>query len=194
MGEEGTVANLGELHRRALERFGQLVHDVRDDQWSAPTPCTEWDVRALVNHLVVEQLWAPDMLAGRTIAEVGDRYDGDQLGDDPVAAWDAAAARALEVFAEPGAMDRVVHLSYGDVRAADYCREMTMDATVHGWDLARAIGADERLDPELVADAYALVEHQVDGLQASRLFAPPVDVAPDADLQTRLLALLGRRA
>jgi len=181
-------------YRRSLFGFTQRVAQVRPHQWSVPTPCVEWDVRALVNHLVVEQLWAPDMLAGRTIAEVGDRYDGDQLGDDPVAAWDAAAARALEVFAEPGAMDRVVHLSYGDVRAADYCREMTMDATVHGWDLARAIGADERLDPELVADAYALVEHQVDGLQASRLFAPPVDVAPDADLQTRLLALLGRRA
>jgi uncharacterized protein (TIGR03086 family) len=186
--------NRNELHRRALESFGRRVHEVRADQWTAPTPCSEWDVRTLVNHLVVEQLWVPDMLAGRTIADVGDRYDGDQLGDDPVAAWDAAAARALEAFSEPGALSRTVHLSYGDVPAADYCREMTMDATVHSWDLARAIGADDRLDPALVEDAHELVEPRVDTWQGLGLFAPPVDVAPDADLQTRLLALLGRRA
>lgn len=183
-----------ELHRRALERFGGLVHEVRDDQWSAPTPCSEWDVRELVNHLVVEQLWVPEMLAGRTIADVGDRYDGDQLGDDPGAAWDAAATHALEAFGEPGALSRTVHLSYGDVPAENYCREMTMDATVHSWDLARAIGADEQLDPDLVTDALVMVEPRVDAFGASGLFAPPIAVPSDADPQTRLLALLGRRA
>src|SRR6266508_2731945 len=75
------------LHARALERYGQLVQAIRDDQWNHPTPCTEWDVRVLVNHLVSENLWMPPLLEGKTIADVGDSLDGDLLGDDPKATW-----------------------------------------------------------------------------------------------------------
>jgi uncharacterized protein (TIGR03086 family) len=70
---------------------------------------------------------------------------------------------------------------------------MTMDLTVHAWDLARGIGADERLDPELINEVLAFVEPQGEQLAGSGLFAPPVAVSDDADSQTRLLALLGRR-
>jgi uncharacterized protein (TIGR03086 family) len=69
---------------------------------------------------------------------------------------------------------------------------MTMDLTVHTWDLARAIGANEQLDEELVSDVLAFIEPQVDQLVGTGLFAPPIEVG-DADTQTRLLALLGRR-
>src|SRR5437899_5267197 len=75
------MPDVKELYRRALERFGRHVHQVRDDQWNGPTPCTEWDVRVLVNHLVSENLWMPPMLDGRKIADVGDRFDGDLLGE-----------------------------------------------------------------------------------------------------------------
>jgi uncharacterized protein (TIGR03086 family) len=151
-------------------------------------------VRALVNHLVVEQLWAPLLLDGATIDDVGDRFDGDQLGDDPVAAWASAAAAAREAFAAPGALRRSVELSYGPRPAEGYCREMTLDLTVHAWDLARAITADERLDAELVRSVLAFIEPHVTQLAGTGLFAPPVAVSDDADAQTRLLALLGRRA
>ncbi|MGH3812317.1 MAG: TIGR03086 family metal-binding protein [Pseudonocardiaceae bacterium] len=170
------------------------VRAVRPDQWRDPTPCTEWDVRALVDHLVVEQLWAPPLLEGATIADVGDRFDGDQLGDDPVAAWESAAAAAREAFATPGALRRSVELSYGRRPADEYCHEMTMDLTVHAWDLARGIGADERLDEELVRDVLGFIEPRVGGWVGTGLFAPPVAVGEEADAQTRLLALLGRRA
>ncbi|HEX2117585.1 MAG TPA: maleylpyruvate isomerase N-terminal domain-containing protein, partial [Acidimicrobiales bacterium] len=69
------------LFGRAVEGFGRDVAAVRPDQWRDPTPDDEWDVRALVNHLVIEDLWAPPLLDGLTIAQVGDRFDGDQLGD-----------------------------------------------------------------------------------------------------------------
>ncbi len=184
--------NVLDWHRRALDEFGRRVHAVADDQWVCRTPCTDWQVRALVNHLVVEQLWVPAMLDGATVAEVGDRYEGDQLGEDPVAAWDVAAKTAADAFAVDGALDRTVHLSYGDRPAREYCLEMTFDLIVHAWDLARAIGADEQLDPELVELAYAQVEPQVDTLAASGLFAEPVPVPDDADQQTRLIAITGR--
>jgi uncharacterized protein (TIGR03086 family) len=186
------VDNVLDWHRRALDEFGRRVHAVADDQWVCQTPCTDWQVRALVNHLVVEQLWVPAMLDGATIGEVGDRFDGDQLGDDPVAAWDVAAKAAADAFAADGALDRTVHLSYGDRPAREYCLEMTFDLIVHAWDLARAIGADEQLDAELVEMAYAQVEPQVDAMAASGLFAEPVPVPDDADPQTRLIAITGR--
>ena len=178
---------------RGMGEFDRRVRAVRPEQWANSTPCTEWDVRALVNHVVTEQLWAPLLLDGATVEDIGDRFDGDQLGDDPVAVWASAAAAAREAFAAPGALRRSVELSYGRRPALGYCQEMTMDLTVHAWDLARGIGADERLDPELINEVLAFVEPQGEQLAGSGLFAPPVAVSDDADSQTRLLALLGRR-
>lgn len=181
------------LHATALEEFDRRVLAVRSDQWHDPTPCSEWDVRLLVDHLVTEQLWVPLLMNGATVEDVGGRFDGDQLGDEPVAAWRSASTAAREAFATPGALHRHVELSYGRRPAEGYCREMTMDLAVHAWDLARGIGADERLDDELVAEVYDMVAPQADQLAGSGLFAPPVEVGETADTQTRLLALLGRR-
>lgn len=177
----------------AVGFFGARVHAVREDQWGAPTPCTEWSVRDLVNHLTVEQLWVPRLVRdGATVAEVGDAYDGDQLGDDPVAAWDRAAAEAVRAFGESGALGHTVHLSYGETPAAAYCAQMTTDATVHAWDLSRGIGADEDLPQDLASAALHEVEPYANGLHKSGLFAPPVESPPGADDRTRLLSLLGR--
>lgn len=181
-------------HAEALEAFGRYVHAVTPEQWSAPTPCTEWSVRDLVNHLTAEQLWVPEMLAGARVPDVGDRFDGDVLGADTVASWDAAAEAAMATLAEPGALDRTVHLSYGDRSALGYCREMTVDAIVHGWDLAEGIHADSRMSPAAVEFALAEVTPVASALPASGFFAEAVPVEPGADPQTRLLALMGRDA
>lgn len=178
----------------ALAEFDRRVALIRPGQWHDPTPCAEWDVRALVDHLVTEQLWVPPLLDGATIADLGDRFDGDQLGDDPVAAWKSAAAAAREAFAAPGALHRPVELSYGRRPADGYCQEMTLDLAVHAWDLARGIGADDHLDEDLVRGVLRFVQPQAEQLAGTGLFAAPIEVSDDADPQTRLLALLGRRA
>ncbi|URN17597.1 MULTISPECIES: TIGR03086 family metal-binding protein [Streptomyces] len=181
-------------HAEALALVSSRVHAIGTDRWDAPTPCAEWSVRDLVGHLTAEQAWVPALVReGRTIAEVGGRYDGDVLGDDPVAAWDRAAAEARAAFGEECALDRTVHLSYGDTRAHAYCSQMTADAVVHAWDLSRAIGADERLPPALVDFALGEVAPYAGSLPATGLFAEPVPAAPGADAQTRLLNMLGRR-
>ncbi|MEX1288624.1 MAG: maleylpyruvate isomerase N-terminal domain-containing protein, partial [Acidimicrobiia bacterium] len=89
-----------DLYRRAVAEFDRRVAAVPDHRWASPTPCSEWDVRALVNHLVYEDLWAKELLEGRTLDEVGDRFDGDNLGDDPKAAW-AAARDSARAAAHP---------------------------------------------------------------------------------------------
>lgn len=182
-----------ELYERALDEFGRRVHAVSHAQWSAATPCTDWDVRELVNHLTVEQLWVTPLLRGETVEQVGDRFAGDQLGEDPVGAWDAAAAAARGAAATPGALDRTVNLSYGDTPARAYLQQMTNDLTVHAWDLARGIGGDERIDADLVHEAYVDTLPHADMLQQTGLFGTRVQVPEDADEQTRLLALYGRK-
>ena len=184
--------DVAELYGRALDEFSGRVHAVRTDQWGCPTPCKDWAVRHLVNHLVAEQLWVPPLLAGATVADLGDAFSGDVLGTDPVAAWDAAAAAARAAFAEPGALERTVHLSYADRPGEEYAREMIFDLVVHSWDLARGISVDDTVDPGLVEAVYGRLEPDVD-LSASGLFDEPVPVPADADEQTRLIALTGRR-
>jgi uncharacterized protein (TIGR03086 family) len=182
-----------DLHRRALAEFGRRVHAVRADQWGCPTPCADWEVRNLVNHLVAEQLWVPPLLAGKRVADLGAGFAaGDVLGGDPVAAWDAASSAAAAAFAEPGALERVVHLSYADRPGEEYAREMIFDLVVHSWDLARGISADESLDPGLVEGVYSSIEPDTD-LAATGLFDEPVPVPADADEQTRLIAFTGRQ-
>jgi uncharacterized protein (TIGR03086 family) len=188
------MSTLLEQYDHALAEFGQRVEQVGDDQWSNPTPCTEWDVRTLVAHVVDEQRWAPYLLAGGTVADAGDRFAGDPLGDDPKGAWRTASGAAREAFEAAGALDHHVAVSWGEISARDYLWQMTVDATVHAWDLARGIGADERLDAELVRRIHAETEKDVESLAASGRFDPPVHVASHADLQARMLALFGRRA
>ncbi|MEV0598334.1 TIGR03086 family metal-binding protein [Streptomyces sp. NPDC050315] len=181
-------------HGEAIELFGDRVHAVGKDQWDAATPCANWTVRDLVNHLTAEQLWVPRLVRdGATIEDVGEDFSGDVLGENPVATWDRAAVAAVAAFTEPGALDRRVHLSYGRTGAAAYCSQMTMDAVVHAWDLSRAVGASEELPKELVTAALREVEPYAAELSESGLFAPAIEPPPGADDQTRLLCLLGRR-
>ncbi len=182
-----------ELYRRASDTFGSHVRFIAAAQWQAPTPCADWDVRTLVNHLVNEELWVPELLAGRTVGEVGGRFDGDLLGDDPAAAWEAASAAALDAVGSDGAMERTTHLSFGDFPGSEYVLQVFADHLVHGWDLAVAIGADPRLDPELARaciDWFTAVEpaYREMGAIGER---PPIPA--DADAQTTLLAMFGRR-
>jgi uncharacterized protein (TIGR03086 family) len=188
------MTGLLEQHARAVAEFGSRVHAVRPDQWDASTPCPDWDVRALVNHLVNEQLWVPPLMGGATVADVGDALDGDVLGDDPAAAWDAAAAAATAALNADGALDRVVHLSFADVTGDVYAWQLIGDLAIHAWDLARGIGADDTIDADLAADVIVKLTPDVATYAEFGLFAAPLPVADDAGPQARLLALTGRQA
>lgn len=180
-----------ELLPVAADGFGRRVHGVGPAAWTNDTPDADWTVRDLVNHLVVEHLWVPHLLGGQSVADVGDRYDGDVLGDDPVAAWDAAIRASLRAWGKPGTHDTVVELSSGPAPIREYAEQMLMDLTVHSWDLSRGIGYDDRLDRACVEHALAYVEANLDDFSGSGLFGPPVQTTSD-DPQDRLLAALGR--
>jgi uncharacterized protein (TIGR03086 family) len=184
---------LPEQHEHALEATGRLVEGVKPDQLDDPTPCDGWNVRELLNHVISGNFWVGELVAGRTIEEVGDKYDGDVIGADPAAAYRDSALVAGPAFKEPGAMEKPVAVSYGPVPGSVYAGHRLIDVLVHGWDLAKGTGQDTTLDPALVEACWAVVEPQLAELSGSGAFGTTVEVPADANLQTRLLAALGRQ-
>ncbi|GII67197.1 TIGR03086 family protein [Sphaerisporangium krabiense] len=186
--------DIREAYRRALHHFGGYVHRVRADQWRLPTACGDWDVRTLVEHLVGESLCAPELFSGRSAAEVQDLLEGDLLGDDPVKAFDVAAAAAVRATEPADVLARTVRLSFGDVPGEEYITELFADTLIHTWDLATAIGAGDRLDPELVEVCAAWFAGAEDAYRQAGVIGDRPPLPEDADAQTRLLAAWGRGA
>jgi uncharacterized protein (TIGR03086 family) len=186
--------DLPAVHARALASARGSVAGVEAGQWGLVSDCEDWTVRELVNHVVSGNFWAAELTSGKSIEDVGTRLDGDVLGDDPTAAYDASASAAEAAFGAPGAMEAPCAVSYGPVPGAVYCGHRFLDVLVHGWDVARSTGQDTTLDPELVEALFEVLEPQLEGLKASGMFGTVVEVPEGADRQTQLLALLGRKA
>jgi uncharacterized protein (TIGR03086 family) len=184
--------DLPELHDRALAGTRVYVAGIAGDQWKDETPCEGWDVRELVNHIVSGNFWAGELARGKTVEDVGDRLDGDVLGDDAVAAYDESARAASEAFHAPGALEAPCAVSYGPVPGEVYLGHRFIDVLIHGWDVAKPTGQDTKLDPELVEACWAVIEPQKDLLLGSGAFGTDHAVPSGADRQTALLTLLGR--
>jgi uncharacterized protein (TIGR03086 family) len=179
------------LDGRWGQRFAYLVGGVGVEHWYDDTPCSERDVRTLVHHLLSEQRWVSPLLNGLTIAQVGDRFEGDLMGDDP-SQWAGLLAlyieEAHEAVAQPGALAQTVHLSYGDAPADEYVMQLTADLAIHSWDLARATGQDDTLDGDVVALLLPWTEASVDMWAGMGPFRPRIEVDAAASDDVRLLA------
>jgi len=181
---------LAEVHREALAATGRIVNDISASQLGAATPCDDYDVAGLLQHLISGNLWVAPLVDGKTIADVGDAIDSKTYGPTD---YDASATQADAAFSQPGAMQKPVAVSYGPVPAEIYAGHRFIDVLIHGWDLAKATDQDTRLDPELVDACWEVITPQLDLLKGSGMFGSEINVADDADPQTKLLAVLGRR-
>lgn len=182
-----------ELFRQAVKQASGCIKHVHEDQLANSTPCAEWDLRQLINHMVYELLWVPDLLHGKTVSEVGGKYDGDVLGDNIQASWQAAVKEA-ELAIDSTDLEIVVHLSYADVPAEKYIKEMAMDMCIHGWDVAQSTNCNLLIDEQLAQAIYDFTYPIKDKLIASGDFSSTVNVPDDSNIQTKLLAISGRRA
>jgi uncharacterized protein (TIGR03086 family) len=182
-----------DLYIRAMDGTRAYLDAVRPEQWLDPTPCTEWNVRQIANHIIGENLWAAELLEGKTIEQVGDRLDGDLAGDDPAHAYAASVRAAATACAAPGAMEATCHLSFGEYSGAEYVSQLLLDTVIHGWDVAKATGQDTRLDPDLVAACHPIAQELTAQFRSAGVFGENLSVGQNADPQTELLALLGRR-
>lgn len=182
---------------RALDVTEQVVATVRDEQWIQPTPCTDWTVRDLVDHLVGGNRLFAGILRGEPSPSPADLRGGqgvDHLGDDPVAAYRDAADALLAAFRAPGVLERTFAVPIGPVPGVVALHLRLVEALVHGWDLARATGRPVRFPDDLAEQELAFTRGRLTDLPPGRSpFAPPQPVAADAPAIDRLVALLGRQ-
>jgi uncharacterized protein (TIGR03086 family) len=179
----------------AGREFRDRLTAIGNDQWELPTPCEQWTVRDLVGHLVGGNQMAVSLLAGATAAESIGKLGGDLLGSDSLGAYDRSLHEQAEAFGEPGALERTCHHPVGDVPGGQLLGFRMADLVIHAWDLARAIGADESLDADVVAGAWAAMEPRLTFIATSGRFGSgPSGSLPDgAPIQDRLLDASGRR-
>ena len=162
------MTEITQLHRRALDATGQVVAGINAGQYDLPTPDADWDVKALLNHIVAGNLWAAELAAGRTIQQVGDRLDGDVVGSDPARAYDRSAAAAAAAFEAPGVMDAPCAVSYGPVPGSVYAGHRFLDVLIHGWDLAKATGQETDARPGPCGRLHAGCRAASGGVQGGR--------------------------
>jgi uncharacterized protein (TIGR03086 family) len=173
-----------DLLSRAGDGFAGRLSIVQPDQWTAATPCTEWDVRALVNHVVGANRRYTMLLHGATAGEVDATRTVDHLGVDPVSSFVTTAAELAAAFREPGALARTAHHPAGERTGAQLLEMRVLDVAVHTWDLARAIG---------IAFAITLQDTFEAGRERGSYAQPPGRTSANLSAQGRLLHLLGRR-
>lgn len=196
----GTLARMDRIIDRfllACAGFEARLRVVRDDDWDRPTPCDEWTVRQLVNHVTRGNLNYTALVRGATAEDFLRLRDADALGADPLAAYARSTSECATAF--DGVLDRVLDYPLGEVTGAQALAVRTTDTVVHTWDLARAVGADEDLDPTLVGwidgeleAIYAgLAETPVSAETTHRFFAAPRGT-PGPTPQERMLHRMGR--
>ncbi|HEX7169133.1 MAG TPA: TIGR03086 family metal-binding protein [Acidimicrobiales bacterium] len=181
------MSDISDRYRKVARAFTERVRAVPDEAWDNPAPCEGWVARDVVRHLVE---WMPSMVlsgAGLPVPEVP------PVDEDPFAAWSAVDRAIQAAVDDPEVAARQFDTQVGrySVGAAVdmFC---TGDVLVHTWDLARATGLDETLDPGEVARMFAGMEPYDQALRDSGHYGPRVDVPHDADEQTRLIAFTGR--
>ncbi len=175
-------------HRRIAAAFTTIVKGTAADSWDQPAPPEGWVARDVVRHLVE---WFPAFLQGATGLTLP---AGPSVDDDPVGAWRTQTDAVQELLDDAATADRehdfphIGRLSLG--RAIDMI--YTSDVFMHRWDLARATGQDETLDPEKCAAMLEGMLPMDEALRQSGHYGPRVHVHDDADVQTKLLAFIGR--
>lgn len=172
--------------------FEQRLRLVRVNDWHRPTPCSEWDVRALVNHVIGGNRRYTMLLRGASAESVNLTRTEDHIGTEPVTAFTTTARELAEVFGEDSALTRIGHHPIGDRTGAELLAMRVLDVTVHAWDLASAIDVDDTLDPDAVA--YSLTHIAViETLRENGSFAAPTAAQPiEQSTQSHLLHLAGR--
>jgi uncharacterized protein (TIGR03086 family) len=190
---EATVAEIAQRYRRRADLFDATVAAVGPDDWGRPSPCAEWDARDVVRH-VVDMHHVMLRPYGRSTPEAT------TVDDDPLAAFRAARAEVEAIVDDRELATRTTESPAGTLAGADMVDQVaSADLVIHRWDLARATGQDDAIDPEELERMWPAFQQIPDVMRVPgafgpgiTVFGPVVDVPPDASLQDRALGLVGR--
>jgi uncharacterized protein (TIGR03086 family) len=183
------MSDIVERYQRITGQFTARVEAVAPGAWDSPSPCAGWTARDVVGHLTE---WIPGFLGAQGVAFP----PVPSVQDDPVAAWATVQATVAQALADPVLAAKPVETPFSTQTLAETVDMIVIgDVFTHTWDLARATGQDEALDPDQLQRMIGAMGAMPDeALRSEGMFGPPVDVSADADDQTRFLAFAGRRA
>jgi uncharacterized protein (TIGR03086 family) len=168
--------------------MGDLIDGIGADQWTAPTPCTEWNVRDLVSHLVGMNLVFVALFEESPMPERG----ADRLGADPAGAYRRSAAALQAAAGRPGVLERSQTTPVGVATGADRLQWRIADLLVHGWDLIQATGVVAEVPDDLAEQALTFVRAQLPSQPRAGRFADPQPIRDNAPAIDRLAAFTGR--
>lgn len=177
---------------KSLDATEPLVASVRDEQWTAPTPCTEWNVRELLGHLVSGNVVFTRLMRGEAATPEQAR-PADPLGDDPAAAYRASTQEMIAAFRQPGATEQTITMAMGTLPGSVAVQIRLVETLAHGWDLARATGQTASYPEDLVEQVLTFTRDRLSQMPPGmNPFGPAQPVADDAPALDRLVAALGR--
>lgn len=181
------IMTVVERYRRIAPSFEARVDGIAPHQWGAPTPCSEWGVWDLVAHVIDVHHRMVAKLHGAEPVAV-------DIGEDLPRQWHNASNAAREGLADPGRASTLVYGPVGQQPFESLIEGLVCaDVVVHTWDLARATGQDERLDPAVVSNAVAFLQSLDDAMHGGdETFAAKIEPTPGSDAQTKLLNFCGR--
>ncbi len=175
-----------DLYSAAVKGTREIIGGVQSSQLGDSTPCSEWNVQALMDHL----LGGTGMIWGSLAGAAPETPQG----SGPAAAFDTGTARALDAAKAPGALEKTVQSPAGDMPGGQLLSIFFMETLVHGWDLAKATGQSTDIPADLAETCYTMFGPSADEMRKSGVFGPRVEVADDASTHVKLLGALGRRA
>jgi uncharacterized protein (TIGR03086 family) len=184
-----------ETMRKVVSETKRVVDGIQPDQLTNATPCSDWDVRGVLNHITGGATMFAICVEDGSISdeELGRLTGTDLLGDDYKAAFGAAADRAVAAFDAPGVDAKTVKLPFGEMPAGVALGIAVFDVTTHALDLAQATGQSKDLDPEVLEAAWTNAQMMLSPeLRSTGIFAPQQDIGPEAPLADRLMAFTGR--
>ena len=186
-----------ELYEAAVQAFRQTLSGVRADQMQGSTPCTEWNVQALIKHNIQVAGFVEGVLQENVTVNPME-VEGAIPGDDPVKALDDGVAKVLGIIKAAGSADVQINTPFGEMTRGQFLITPTWDLLIHKWDLAKGTGQNTTLDNSLVEAVYNAMAPQADGMRGMEfggvhIVGPEVTVPASASLQDRLLGAFGRQ-
>ena len=182
------MIDVQDRYRQVSNGFDGAVRAVAADKWEAQSPCEQWRARDVVAHVVQGHRGVISGVRGGESKPLG-------ADEDPRQAWEEASRAIDEIAGDPEALAQEIDGPVGKMPAGEIIgRFVTMDLLVHTWDLARAVGAADRLDEDSVRHAYEALQPLDAMIRQPNVFGPKLEPPPGADLQTEFLYFLSRRA
>ena len=174
---------------KATANTSTIVHGVKADQLSAPTPCSEFDVRLLLNHMI----GGLDMLRAAAAGDEAKMPEGDQFGDDPGAIYDERRAKLMDALKAEGVLDKGWKMPFGELPGQMMASIAFVEHVTHGWDLAKATGQDTTIPEPLLSEALEVVTPMDTMWRMPGVCGPKVDVPESASATDKFAGFMGRQ-